>query len=137
MHWAAVDTDREPGGADEPDQLEEGGLIDQVHAILRDREIAGRFSDDDDADGIKGVTKLFDHGIAERLARSTGEGMEDDERWIRVEAREGIAAGQRKPELLRERDAERLGELQVAVDRVSPTIHFRDVPIKKARSFPA
>src|SRR3954452_2098861 len=109
MHWPAVDTDRETGGADQPDQLEEGGLIDQVHAILRDREIARRFSDDDHADRVKGVTKLFNHGIAERLARATGEGMEDDERWIRVEARQGVAAGQRKPKLLRERDAERLG----------------------------
>src|SRR3954465_1866877 len=109
MHWPAVDTDRESGGADQPDQLEEGGLIDQVHAILRDREIARRFSDDDDADRVKGVTKLFNHGIAERLARSTGERMEDDEGGIRGEARQRIAAGQGNPELLRERAAERLG----------------------------
>ena len=49
MHRAAVDADGEARAADEPDKLQDSGMIEQIDAVIRHRHFAPGSSDEHDA----------------------------------------------------------------------------------------
>ena len=63
MHRAAVHTHDKPCGANEPDQLEERGLVGQLDAIFNGLDLALGLSDNDDARGQKLAAEFSDHSI--------------------------------------------------------------------------
>jgi hypothetical protein len=137
MHRAAVDTDDEARRADEPDQLEERGLIQQIHAIFRYADSARRPADDDDAYGVECFAEFLDDGVSQRFPIPPRERMEQNEWRKRVETGQRVARRQREAELFGDCGAEGFRELQVAIDRVRSSIHFRGMPVKQPRTFSA
>lgn len=62
MHRSTVDADREGGGPNQPDQLQQRRLIRQVYAGIRARDFAGALTNNHDAIRRQGATKFFDYG---------------------------------------------------------------------------
>jgi hypothetical protein len=96
VHRAAVDTDREARPADEPDELQDGGVIEQVDAVIWDGYLALTSTDDDDAVRGESVTELFHRKVTQGLALAAGEGVKENERLIFIEALDSIARRQRE-----------------------------------------
>ena len=81
----AIDTDRETRPTNEPDQLQNPRVIEQVDAIVGHGDFAFGSTDEHDAGRRERVAKFFDGQIAERFAPTAREGMEQDKRLVFVE----------------------------------------------------
>ncbi len=134
MHRAAVDADREMRAANEPDELQDRGVVEQIHAILWGWHFLFCPTDDDDATRSERVAKFLHRPIGERFAPPAGEGMEEDKRFILVETRDRIAAGEGKTQGARHRHPEVLDEREVALDGVSVAIDRGGLPVEKMRA---
>src|SRR5450432_2532432 len=86
--------------------------------------------------GCECMTEFFDRQIAEGFALAARKGMEQDERFALVEARDRIAGGEGKAQRPSDFRAEILGERKVTFDGVRFPIHRHDMIVKPARSFP-
>ena len=135
MHRAAVDAHCETRMANEPDELQDGGVIEQVDAILRRRQCAPGAADEDDAVRREGVAEFFDNKIAERLSLPAGEGMQEDKGSVLIEAIDAVAAWQGEAQWPPHRHAEGFDEREVALDGVGLAIDLGGVLVKEMGAF--
>ena len=82
----------------QPNELQDRGVIEQVDAIVRHGDFAFCAAHKHDANRGKCVAKFFDRQIVERLTLPLArEGMEEDERFVFIEARDEVTSGERAP----------------------------------------
>jgi hypothetical protein len=65
MHRSAIHADGETSRANEPDELQKGGLVRQIHAVIRCGDPPHCSSDEHYASGRKRAAKVFDYRIAQ------------------------------------------------------------------------
>ena len=65
MHRSAINADGETRCANEPDELEKGGLVRQIHAIIQWRDSSLGIADEHYANGRKDTAKVLDYRIAQ------------------------------------------------------------------------
>src|SRR6266699_1400671 len=135
MHGTTIHAHSEAGRANQPNELEQCGLIDQAYAILPDGERPITQSNQNNATRCNNATKLINHQVAQRFSLAAGERMQQNERHVFIEARHWIAGGKRNKGRPSNGRAELFRKLKVTLDRVCPSVHRCDMVIEKACPF--
>jgi len=125
-----------PRAANQPNELQDRGVIKQVDAIFRHGDFAFCAAHKHDANRGECVTKFFDRQIVERLTLPSRKGMEENERFVFIEARDRVAGRERETQRAADWHAEGFNERKVALDSVGVAIDLRGMLVKKARPLP-
>ena len=108
-------------------------MIEQVDAIVRHGDFAFCAAHEHDANRGECVTKFFDRQIVERLTLPARERMEEDERFVVIEARDRVTGRERETQWAAGWHAEGFNERKVALDSVGVAIDLRSMLIEKTR----
>ena len=79
VHWTTVHADREVGPPDQPDELQDAGVIEKVQAVLGYGHFPFASTDEDYAAGGERMAKLFHREIVQRFFLAASEWMKEDE----------------------------------------------------------
>ena len=136
MGRAAIDADDEARPTDQPNELENGRVVQQIETVFRWEDLPVCTPNEDNASGCERAAKFFHRQIAERLAAAAGKWMKENESFLFLETRDSVAGWQRKTERPRDWDPEEFDQLEIALDRVRIAIDRCDLLIEEVCAFP-
>src|SRR5262249_25710488 len=124
VHWTTVHADRELRPSDQPNELQDAGVIKEIQAVLGYRHFPFASTNQDHASWGKRTAKLFHREVVQRFSLAASEWMKEDEWFVFIESGNRIAGGEGEMQWPTNREAE-------CFDKGEITIHGMGVPIDR------